>query len=95
MLDFTILLFVLKFNYFTALQERNQKLMCRAAQLEKQIKVLIDDSVALLKARMNELGINASCPSDLLSKAKEIVMRHKELQAQATKLQHTVREKQS
>ncbi|XP_073994483.1 DOT1 like histone lysine methyltransferase grappa isoform X2 [Rhodnius prolixus] len=71
-------------------KERNQKLMCRAAQLEKQIKVLIDDSVALLKARMNELGINASCPSDLLSKAKEIVMRHKELQAQATKLQHTV-----
>lgn len=59
----------------------------RAAQLEKQIKVLIDDSVALLKARMNELGINASSPVDLLAKAKEIVCRHKELQAKASKLQ--------
>ncbi|XP_014257379.1 histone-lysine N-methyltransferase, H3 lysine-79 specific-like isoform X2 [Cimex lectularius] len=68
-------------------KERNQKLTCRAAQLDKQIKVLIDDSVALLKVRMNELGINASTPADLLCKAKEIVMRHKELQAQASKLQ--------
>lgn len=59
----------------------------RAAQLEKQIKVLIDDSVALLKARMNELGINATSPVDLLAKAKEIVCRHKELQAKASKLQ--------
>ncbi|XP_044766335.1 histone-lysine N-methyltransferase, H3 lysine-79 specific isoform X2 [Coccinella septempunctata] len=65
----------------------NQKLQNRAAQLEKQIKVLIDDSVALLKARMNELGINASSPVDLLAKAKEIVCRHKELQAKASKLQ--------
>lgn len=68
----------------------NQKLQNRAAQLEKQIKVLIDDSVALLKARMNELGINASSPVDLLAKAKEIVCRHKELQAQASKLQNQV-----
>jgi H3 lysine-79-specific histone-lysine N-methyltransferase len=72
------------------LQERNQKLKSRAAQLEKQIKVLIDDSVALLKARMSELGINASSPGDLLAKAKEIVLRHKELQAKASKLQAQV-----
>ncbi|CAG2064973.1 unnamed protein product [Timema podura] len=72
------------------LQERNQKLLSRAAQLEKQIKVLIDDSVALLKARMCELGINASSPGDLLAKAKEIVLRHKELQAKASKLQAQV-----
>ncbi|KAG8222795.1 hypothetical protein J437_LFUL005001 [Ladona fulva] len=71
-------------------KERNNKLKSRAAQLEKQIKVLIDDSVALLKARMTELGINASCTSDLLAKAKEIVLRHKELQAKATKLQAQV-----
>lgn len=72
------------------MKERNQKLQSRAAQLEKQIKVLIDDSVALLKTRMTELGINASCPTDLLSKAKEIVLRHKELQAKVTKLQAQV-----
>ncbi|PNF35512.1 hypothetical protein B7P43_G04129 [Cryptotermes secundus] len=71
-------------------KERNQKLRSRAAQLEKQIKVLIDDSVALLKARMSELGINASSPGDLLAKAKEIVLRHKELQAKASKLQAQV-----
>nr|CAD7571106.1 unnamed protein product [Timema californicum] len=72
------------------ISERNQKLLSRAAQLEKQIKVLIDDSVALLKARMCELGINASSPGDLLAKAKEIVLRHKELQAKASKLQAQV-----
>lgn len=62
----------------------------RAAQLDKQIKVLIDDSVALLKTRMVELGINASCSTDLLSKAKEIVIRHKELQGKVAKLQSQV-----
>ncbi|XP_011860391.1 PREDICTED: histone-lysine N-methyltransferase, H3 lysine-79 specific isoform X2 [Vollenhovia emeryi] len=71
-------------------RERNSKLQSRAAQLEKQIKVLIDDSVALLKARMTELGINATSPGDLLSKAKEIVLRHKQLQAKASKLQAQV-----
>nr|CAH7717438.1 unnamed protein product [Callosobruchus chinensis] len=71
-------------------KEKNKKLKSRAAQLEKQIKVLIDDSVALLKARMSELGINATSPVDLLAKAKEIVCRHKELQAKASKLQGQV-----
>ncbi|XP_049280013.1 histone-lysine N-methyltransferase, H3 lysine-79 specific isoform X1 [Anopheles funestus] len=71
-------------------KERNQWLMNRAGQLEKQIKVLIDDSVALLKARMNELGISTTSQNDLLCKAKEIVGRHKELQVMAAKLQNQV-----
>lgn len=71
-------------------RDRNSKLQSRAAQLEKQIKVLIDDSVALLKARMTELGINATSPGDLLAKAKEIVLRHKQLQAKASKMQNAV-----
>uniref|UniRef100_A0A1L8DWJ1 Histone-lysine N-methyltransferase, H3 lysine-79 specific n=1 Tax=Nyssomyia neivai TaxID=330878 RepID=A0A1L8DWJ1_9DIPT len=71
-------------------REKNKKLLNRANQLEKQIRVLIDDSVALLKARMKELGINTSSQNDLLSKAKEIVGRHKELQATATRLQNQV-----
>lgn len=71
-------------------KERNSRLQSRAAQLEKQIRVLIDDSVALLKARMTELGINATSPGDLLAKAKEIVLRHKQLQAKASKLQAQV-----
>ncbi|XP_058061678.1 histone-lysine N-methyltransferase, H3 lysine-79 specific [Anopheles bellator] len=71
-------------------RERNQWLLNRAGQLEKQIKVLIDDSVALLKARMNELGISTTSQNDLLCKAKEIVGRHKELQVMAAKLQNQV-----
>ncbi|XP_019765115.1 histone-lysine N-methyltransferase, H3 lysine-79 specific isoform X2 [Dendroctonus ponderosae] len=77
-------------NHIEEEKDRNKKLKNRAAQLEKQIKVLIDDSVALLKARMCELGINATSPVDLLAKAKEIVCRHKELQAKASKLQGQV-----
>ncbi|KAG7310918.1 hypothetical protein JYU34_003757 [Plutella xylostella] len=71
-------------------RERNQKLKSRASQLDKQISVLISDSVALLKARMSELGIHASNTVDLLAKAKEIVGRHKELQSKASKLQAQV-----
>lgn len=70
--------------------ERNKNLLNRVNQLEKQIKVLIDDSVALLKARMNELGIEMTSQNDLLAKAKEIVGRHKELQVMAAKLQTQV-----
>lgn len=62
----------------------------RASQLDKQINVLISDSVALLKARMSELGIHANNTVDLLAKAKEIVGRHKELQSKASKLQAQV-----
>lgn len=72
------------------LQERNEKLKSRALQLDKQINLLIDDSVALLKARMSELGIHANNTVDLLAKAKEIVGRHKDLQSKATKLQAQV-----
>lgn len=71
-------------------KERNKNLMNRVNQLEKQIKVLIDDSVALLKARMNELGIEMTSQNDLLAKAKEIVGRHKDLQVTAAKLQSQV-----
>ncbi|KAK6624551.1 hypothetical protein RUM44_011410 [Polyplax serrata] len=71
-------------------KERNQKLKSRAAQLEKQIKVLVNDSVALLKARMSELGINATSTGDLLKEAKDIVWRHRELQAKALQLQNQV-----
>ncbi|XP_054081833.1 histone-lysine N-methyltransferase, H3 lysine-79 specific isoform X2 [Zeugodacus cucurbitae] len=71
-------------------QERKQRIKNRASQLDKQIKVLIDDSVMLLKARMNELGINVTSPNDLITKAKEIVGRHKELQGIAKKIQSQV-----
>jgi H3 lysine-79-specific histone-lysine N-methyltransferase len=71
-------------------KERNKKLKCRASQLDKQIKVLIDDSVALMKRRLFELNIKATTPNDLLSEAKKIVKRHRELQITITKLQPQV-----
>ena len=80
----------IKFKAKYSIQERNQKLKSRASQLDKQINVLISDSVALLKARMSELGIHANNTVDLLAKAKEIVGRHKELQSKASKLQAQV-----
>lgn len=71
-------------------KERNENLLNRASQLEKQIKVLIDDSVTLLKARMNELGISINSQNDLLMRAKQIVGRHKDLQNKAQELQKEV-----
>lgn len=37
-----------------------------------------------------QLGMSADTPAEFLCKAKEIVLRHKELQAQATNLQGVV-----
>ncbi|KAL3210257.1 hypothetical protein MRX96_037303 [Rhipicephalus microplus] len=71
-------------------RERNERLVAKAAHLERQIKHLIDDSVVLLKARMNELGVQSHTPADLINKAKEIVVRHKELQAKAATLEREV-----
>lgn len=71
-------------------KEKNKRLLNRTGQLEKQIKVLVEDSVVLLKARMQELGINTSSQNDLLCKAKEIVGKHKELQIMANKIQSQV-----
>jgi [histone H3]-lysine79 N-trimethyltransferase len=71
-------------------KEKNKRLLNRTGQLEKQIKVLVEDSVVLLKARMQELGINTTSQNDLLCKAKEIVGKHKELQIMANKIQAQV-----
>lgn len=54
------------------------------------MRQLIDDSVVLLRSRMAELGIKAENPVDLLNKAKEIVLTHKELQAKSANLQDQV-----
>ncbi len=51
---------------------------------------MIDDSVALLRSRFAELGIEFENPTDILNKANEIAMRHKELRAQSTDLQNQV-----
>ena len=42
------------------------------------------------KCRVLQLGIVAETPAEFLSQAKEIVLRHKELQSQATSLQEVI-----
>ena len=54
------------------------------------MRQLIDDSVILLRSRMAELGIEAENPVDLLNKAKEIVLKHKELHSKSASLQEQV-----
>ncbi|XP_017031462.1 histone-lysine N-methyltransferase, H3 lysine-79 specific isoform X1 [Drosophila kikkawai] len=71
-------------------QERMARLKNRANQLDKQIKVLINDSVALLKVRMNELGIHGNSSNDLIAQAKEIVHRHKDLQHTVNRMRNEV-----
>ncbi|KAH8265584.1 hypothetical protein KR038_011205 [Drosophila bunnanda] len=71
-------------------QERMARLKNRANQLDKQIKVLINDSVALLKVRMNELGIHGNSSNDLIAQAKEIVGRHKDLQHTVSRMRNEV-----
>ncbi|XP_022699134.1 histone-lysine N-methyltransferase, H3 lysine-79 specific-like isoform X2 [Varroa jacobsoni] len=71
-------------------RERQKKLLTKKDQLDRQVKTLLEDSVTLLKARMCELDIEVSAPSQLLAKAKEIVLRHKELQARSSSLDRDV-----
>lgn len=73
-----------------ASQERNKSLKSRMSQLEKQIQNLQKDSNAQLKSRLAELGIEANTPAEFLTKAKEIVLKHKDLDLQSNSLQATV-----
>ncbi|KAG1676207.1 Histone-lysine N-methyltransferase, H3 lysine-79 specific [Nymphon striatum] len=71
-------------------KEHKLKLVDRVQQLNNQVQNIIADSVILLKARMSELGFKASSPNDLLTKAKEIVMKHGTLQRQVDSLQKEI-----
>ena len=54
--------------------------------LEKNIKILIDKGISLLKERLIELGIKAATSHELLNTAKEIVAHNKNLQLQEANL---------
>lgn len=72
-------------------RERNNNLKKHIAQIERQIKVLTEDSVILLKARMFELGVVDLSVSGIFTKASEIVREHKILQGKAGKLQEQIK----
>ena len=71
-------------------RERKKLLTNQAAKLEKQVQLLVDESVALLKTRLAELGIQAKTPADIFDKAKELIQRHKELESQSASIQQHV-----
>merc|ERR1711884_824158 len=67
-------------------KERKELLTRRVKQLENQIDNLIQDSLGLLKARLRELGINATAPTDFIERAKGIVCSHNDLQKKRGKV---------
>ncbi|KAL1463487.1 hypothetical protein WDU94_015235, partial [Cyamophila willieti] len=71
-------------------KKKKEQTKKRIEALDKQISHLIQDSVELLKTRMAELDIHANTPKELLSKANDIVVRHRELQAKTVKYQKEV-----
>ncbi|XP_038048561.1 histone-lysine N-methyltransferase, H3 lysine-79 specific-like isoform X2 [Patiria miniata] len=71
-------------------QMRKDQLDARQEQLEKQIEHLRYDSMKMLNVRLDELGIEAKTPSELVEKSKEIVGKHRELQLQCEALQHQI-----
>ena len=71
-------------------RERQQTLTSRASQLERQVRQLIDESVALLRLRMAELGIETDTPDDLMAKARELSLLHRDLTLRSVELQHHV-----
>merc|ERR1719278_383777 len=72
-------------------KERKEQLTRRVKQLESQIDNLIQDSLGLLKARLRELGINATAPTDFIERAKGIVCSHNDLQRKRGGLEAEIR----
>ena len=71
-------------------RKRNHDLVRREKQLKSQIENLINDSLQLLKCRLNELGIQAKSPPEFIEKAKGIVGAHHTLQKDKTSLEKEI-----
>ncbi|XP_043197313.1 histone-lysine N-methyltransferase, H3 lysine-79 specific-like isoform X2 [Amphibalanus amphitrite] len=69
---------------------RQRELKGRTSQLEAQIDHLKAESLGFLKQRIAELGIEANKPEELIVKAKEIVMKHRELQERTAAMESEV-----
>ncbi|VVC26314.1 Hypothetical protein CINCED_3A017653 [Cinara cedri] len=67
-------------------KEKKQNLNMKINQIKKQVDHLIKDSCSLLKTRMKELDIYpTNTTGDVLTAAKVIVLRHKDLQTKVAK----------
>ncbi|CAL1544993.1 unnamed protein product, partial [Lymnaea stagnalis] len=65
---------------------KNTELLTKADGLEREISLLQRDGVKLIKDRLKEMGIRADTPRELISQAKDIVLRHRELKSQTASL---------
>ena len=75
---------------FCVRQVRQRELKGRTSQLEAQIDHLKTESLGFLKQRIAELGIEANKPEELIVKAKEIVMKHRDLQERTAAMETEV-----
>ncbi len=73
-------------------KKRKHDLQKREKQLTAQIDNLINDSLGLLKCRLNELGIQAKTPPEFIDKAKGIVCQHHDLQRNKANIEAEVRQ---
>ncbi|KAH9490609.1 hypothetical protein Btru_033812, partial [Bulinus truncatus] len=67
-------------------KRKNLELLTKTEGIEKEISVLQKDGVRLIKDRLKEMGIKADTPRELISQAKDIVLRHHELKSQTASL---------
>ena len=73
-------------------KKKKVELLKREKQLKSQIENLINDSLNLLKSRLNELGIQAKSPPEFIEKAKGIVCQHHELQRNKAAMENEVKQ---
>ncbi|XP_014251804.1 histone-lysine N-methyltransferase, H3 lysine-79 specific-like [Cimex lectularius] len=71
-------------------QEGNLSLKYKIEFLQSHIKKLQLEGTELLKKRMSELGVENYLPATFLEQAKDVVLKHKNLQIQVTKLEQTI-----
>lgn len=71
-------------------KRKHSNLLAQVDLLERTVNNLRDKGVSLLKSRLSELDIVASTSEELVTKAKEIVCRNKELQEQVYMYQEQV-----
>ncbi|UJR15655.1 hypothetical protein I4U23_002591 [Adineta vaga] len=74
-------------------KELNQTLKAKVNCLENNIKILLDDTINLLKLRTNELGIeDLERPAQLITYANDISNKHKELRSKVVTLEKEIAE---
>lgn len=71
--------------------ELNKVLKTKVNTLENSIKILLEDTIGLLKLRTNELGIDdLERPAQLITYANDISNKHKELRSKVAALEKEI-----